>query len=364
MIRANGKKYVAAYWNGKYYTRAYYNGKVVMLTPDNNTYLLAAPGVKLLCAPQTPLLATLAPALTTASTEYDINRPFCLRFKVKYDAANPSWLLSLGSVVRFKSVAEGIVLRVGKDAPRLIPATLLRPGENLIELARHSSYLWFTGLFINHVFYNVRLQESGYAVAQGYMADKSSVFGGSFSETDALSAESSWPALTVVKGANLVPTDITRDNMHGFVFTDTLRETDPLNAFNPMINPSYPRWQASGLGAECTIQLPAGKKGSVLRYSVVQWYDNTYTSRKCTQWRLSGSLDGETYTTIHEVLSNPWKSDVKGDELVFDLKNRTDYRWLRFTMLDNPGHGSYCSIGQLRFLTEDPNGTEDFILEK
>ena len=43
----NGKRYVAAYLNGKRYDKGYFNGKLVLVTPDNNAYLMAADTVHL-----------------------------------------------------------------------------------------------------------------------------------------------------------------------------------------------------------------------------------------------------------------------------------------------------------------------------
>ena len=167
--------------------------------------------------------------------------------------------------------------------------------------------------------------------------------------------------------SNIVPTDISENNLQGFTVSATLGETDMYLALNPSLNPSYPRWQfnavASSSPQSLTIMFPNTR--SIDYYTVTQWCDSNLTGRIVTSWTLEYTTDSGTTWTQCDLRSDI--PQTNGYEGTYLLNNPVyDVNGIRFTATGG-GSSGYSSVGQIRFYGKEFLSAEqiwqDFVTE-
>lgn len=149
---------------------------------------------------------------------------------------------------------------------------------------------------------------------------------------------------------NIIPTDITRDNLQGFSITATNNFDGVFSSFNPNISSSIGGWTTSDYPASFTVAFPFKK--SINKYTIMGWYD-TDIDKMARSWDLFGSNDGENWEMVHSVANSIFS--YKGEIREFSTNTTKMFSFIRFVVRGNTsGATQSCCVGQIRFYTSIP----------
>lgn len=149
---------------------------------------------------------------------------------------------------------------------------------------------------------------------------------------------------------NIVPTDITADNLQGFSVNGN-NVSEVFRALNPNLEESSPRWQSNGVPSHFVISFPQAK--SINKYMITSYADNNVVSRVANSWVLLGSNDGIHWDVIDEVESAGF-TDV-GQTKSFSPTNVKPYSSIKLVVTGTFGNANeYVSVGQIRFFSSVP----------
>ena len=150
---------------------------------------------------------------------------------------------------------------------------------------------------------------------------------------------------------NVVPTDITSTNLQGFSIGGN-NFSEVFNALNPTLNPTYPRWQSSGIPSYFTIGFPEAK--SINKYMITSFGDGARTGRVANSWDLLGSNNGGVTWEVIDVVTNAGFVSLNETKSFYPT-NTKKYGMIKFvatsTLNDSDG---YISVGQIRFYSSVP----------
>lgn len=135
----NGKRYVAAYLNGKRYDKGYFNGKLVLVTPDNNAYLMAADGVHLRVNNADLLAYDIVPQVVHKLPTDLGTLPFKVSFEVHSDLIGEGlcYLFDFGGLLDCKSHYGTLAFRFNwQEKPdwKFVQKEAIVGGWNKVEL--------------------------------------------------------------------------------------------------------------------------------------------------------------------------------------------------------------------------------------
>lgn len=135
----NGKRYVAAWLNGKRYDKGYFNGKLVLVTPDNNAYLMAADGVHLRVNNADLLAFDIVPQVQNNLPQLLGSEPFAISVDVHRDLIGKGlcYLFDWAGMIDCKSQDETLAFRFNwEENPvwKFVPKEVIQDGWNKILL--------------------------------------------------------------------------------------------------------------------------------------------------------------------------------------------------------------------------------------
>lgn len=149
---------------------------------------------------------------------------------------------------------------------------------------------------------------------------------------------------------NIVPTNITSDNLQGFSVEGN-NSSDIFKALNPTLDSQNPRWQTNGVPSYFTISFPEAK--SINKYIITSYADGGIVGRIVDSWTLLGSNDGSTWDVIDDVENAGFTAVSQSKS--FSPTNVKPYSSIKFIVKGTfGGYNEYASVGQIRFYSSVP----------
>lgn len=149
---------------------------------------------------------------------------------------------------------------------------------------------------------------------------------------------------------NIVPTDISSDNLQGFSVSGN-NISEVYKALNPSLDANNPRWQSNGIPSQFIISFPQAK--SINKYMITSYSDGNVLGRVANSWILLGSNDNIHWDVIDEVVSAGYTA--VGQTKSFSPTNVKPYSSIKFIAMGTIGNvNEYVSVGQIRFYSSVP----------